>query len=110
VRTTAATSALLALFLSLTNSLLPFAQARNHRNPQEPLVRYEYDGNNNRTAMIDGRLNRSVYAYDKANRLTSIDHAGVQTERFTYDSVGNVLRYNDGFSPDIISTFARWII
>src|SRR5262249_35304088 len=56
----------------------------------QPLVSYEYDGDNNRTAVIDGRQNRNVYSYDRANRLLSIDHAGLQTERFGYDNVGNV--------------------
>jgi YD repeat-containing protein len=70
-----------------------------------PLATYEYDGNNNLTAMLDGRLNRDSYSYDRANRLTSIDHAGLQTERFTYDGVGNVVRYNDGAGGDIVNTY-----
>jgi RHS repeat-associated protein len=71
-----------------------------------PLVTYEYDENNNRTATIDGRTNRTTYEYDNLNRVTLIARgAGLQNESFTYDAVGNVTKYNDGAGGDVIQTF-----
>jgi YD repeat-containing protein len=44
------------------------------------LASYEYDSNSNRTAVIDGRNNRTQYSYDAFNQVTSVNHAGIQTE------------------------------
>jgi RHS repeat-associated protein len=72
----------------------------------QPLVSYEYDGNNNRTAMLDGLGNRTAYAYDKLNRVTAISHpANLQSETFTYDAVGNVLTHNDGSGGATTQTY-----
>jgi YD repeat-containing protein len=71
----------------------------------EMLVAYEYDGNDNLTAMVDGRHNRTRYDHDGLNRVTLIDHAGLQNETIRYDGVGNVLEYNDGFGGSIVQTF-----
>jgi RHS repeat-associated protein len=69
------------------------------------VVAFEYDGNDNRTAMIDGRGKRTAYAYDDLDRVKTITHAGGQVETFTYDNVGNVLTYNDGFGGDATLTY-----
>jgi YD repeat-containing protein len=72
----------------------------------EPLASYEYDGNNNRTVMLDGRGNRTSYAYDQLNRATQVNHAGnLQTKTFDYDAVENVVKYNDGAGGDITQSY-----
>jgi RHS repeat-associated protein len=71
----------------------------------EPLMSYEYDGDNNRTAILDGLGNRTSYTYDRLNRVRTIDHAGLQTERFSYDAVGNLRSRNDGRGPDILMEY-----
>ncbi|HKU76413.1 MAG TPA: Ig-like domain-containing protein [Pyrinomonadaceae bacterium] len=70
------------------------------------LASYQYDGNNNRTEMVDGRNNRTEYTYDNLNRLTQVKHAGnLRTETFTYDAVGNVLTSNDGAGEPVVKTY-----
>jgi RHS repeat-associated protein len=69
------------------------------------LVAYEYDGNNNRTAMVDGRGNRTRYTYDGLNRVKTINHADLQTETFGYDGVGNLTTYNDGRGPAVTMVY-----
>jgi RHS repeat-associated protein len=65
----------------------------------QPVVSYEYDGNNNRTALTDGRGDRITYAYDLLNRVKTITYPdNLRTETFDYDAVGNVLTHSDGFS------------
>lgn len=71
----------------------------------QPLVSYEYDGDNNRTAMIDGLNNRTESKYDSLNRLTMVNHAGGQTEKFAYDNVGNLTSYEDGFASPVVQTY-----
>src|SRR5262249_37382984 len=63
----------------------------------QPLGRYEYDSSGNRTAMIDGRDNRTTYSYDAFSRVQQIVHAGnLQIEQFEYDANGTVTLHNDG--------------
>jgi RHS repeat-associated protein len=71
----------------------------------QPLVSYEYDGNNNRTAVVDGRNNRSVYEFDAINRLRTCNHAGLQTESYGYDAAGNLTSYNDGRGRDALMEY-----
>ncbi|MEW6207471.1 MAG: hypothetical protein AB1631_03835 [Acidobacteriota bacterium] len=71
----------------------------------QPLVSYEYDPNSNRSAIIDGRGNRTAYLYDNANRVREINRSGIQTERMAYDGVGNVISHNDGFGADQSYTY-----
>lgn len=84
----------------------PLQRLRNLKQGGQPLVSYEYDGNNNRTAMRDGLDNLTSYAYDKLNRVTTISHpANLQTETFAYDAVGNVVVHNDGAGGDVTQTY-----
>lgn len=69
------------------------------------VARYEYDGDDNRVLMVDGRNQPTSFSYDSLNRVKTIDHAAVQTETFTYDAVGNIRRYNDGRGPDVVMTY-----
>lgn len=70
------------------------------------LASYEYDENGNRAAVIDGRTNRTVYSYDKLNRITQISHpANLQNETFDYDAIGNVTTYNDGAGGSVVQTY-----
>jgi RHS repeat-associated protein len=71
----------------------------------QPLASYEYDGNNNRTAVLDGLNKRTSYTYDPLNRPTEVNHAGLQTEKFHYDNVGNLTSYEDGFANPVTQTF-----
>ena len=79
----------------------PLGRIRSVTDGGQPLASYEYDGNNNRTAVVDGRTNRSVYHYDELNRVVSCEHAGLQTETFRYDAAGNLTSYNDGRGADV---------
>jgi RHS repeat-associated protein len=72
----------------------------------QSLASFEYDGNSNRTAMVDGRNNRTQYEYDRLNRLIRTTHAGsLQVETLAYDGVGNLLRHNDGFGADVLMSY-----
>ncbi|MCP4569197.1 MAG: RHS repeat protein, partial [FCB group bacterium] len=73
--------------------------------PMKQETTYEYGENGNQTAIIDSKGQRLEYGYDAANRLTRVeyfkadDHATpVKTIDFTYDAVGNLLSYYDGFT------------
>ncbi len=84
----------------------PLQRLLNVTQGGQPLVTYEYDGNNNRTAMLDGLGNRTAYAYDKLNRVTAVNRpANLQSELFTYDAVGNMLTHNDGAGGDVSQTY-----
>jgi RHS repeat-associated protein len=69
------------------------------------LASYEYDASSNRTAMIDGRNNRTQYSYDAFNRVTNVNHAGIQTETFGYDDSGNLTSYFDGRGGSVGQAF-----
>jgi RHS repeat-associated protein len=72
----------------------------------QPLVSYEYDGNNNRQTKRDGVGNLTSYTYDSLNRVTAIHHPdNLQTEVFAYDAVGNVLSYNDGAGGSVVQVY-----
>lgn len=66
------------------------------------LAKYEYDANNNRTAILDGELNRSEFVYNNLNRTIAAKKGGngeggfIQTETFAYDAIGNLKVYSDG--------------
>jgi RHS repeat-associated protein len=79
----------------------PLGRVKSVIDGGQPLASYEYDGNNNRAAVVDGRTNRSVYQYDELNRVVSCQHAGIQTETFAYDAAGNLTSYNDGRGADV---------
>ena len=55
--------------------------------------------------MLDGLSNRTAYTYDELNRVKTINHANLQTETFTYDTVGNVIAYNDGRGPSVTMAY-----
>ncbi len=61
---------------------------------------YEYDGNSNKTALIDAEGNRTEYGYDGADRQTTVtEGAGspvAATTTTIYDNVGNVVTVKDG--------------
>lgn len=61
-----------------------------------PSVEFAYDGNGNRTAMIDGAGTQS-YTYDGLNRLTQVTQ-GTDSFGYEYDAAGNVTKrtYPDG--------------
>jgi YD repeat-containing protein len=64
------------------------------------LETFEYDGNSNKTAFIDGQGNRVTYAYDGADRQIAVmEGAGspvAATTTTTYNKVGNILTVKDG--------------
>ncbi len=57
---------------------------------------YEYDANDNITAEIDGRGNRTEYTYDAYNRRTRTAAAGELVNALVFDEVGNVIAASDG--------------
>jgi RHS repeat-associated protein len=64
------------------------------------LATHEYDGNGNKTALIDAEGNRTEYGYDGADRQTTVTEgtgsAVAATTATTYDQVNNVLTIKDG--------------
>jgi RHS repeat-associated protein len=56
-----------------------------------PDVGYTYDANGNRTSLTDG-TGVTSYAYDEANRLTSVTSPGPKTVAYRYDLDGNRTR------------------
>ncbi|HEX7314764.1 MAG TPA: PA14 domain-containing protein [Pyrinomonadaceae bacterium] len=84
----------------------PLGRLRSVTHADEPLVSYEYDGNNNRTLMTDARGNRVVYTFDVLDRLRVADHSsGVRVERYDYDAVGNLRSYFDGFGAPVVMQY-----
>jgi RHS repeat-associated protein len=72
-----------------------------HYGVEEVLLEtYEYDGNNNKIAFIDGKGNRTEFTYDNADRQVTIaEGAGspvVAKTTMTYDQAGNLLTIKDG--------------
>lgn len=65
-----------------------------------PAVQFAYDGNGNRTTMIDG-AGTETYALDALNRLVSVTRAGTGFS-YAYDPSGNLARttYPDGTAVD----------
>jgi RHS repeat-associated protein len=63
-----------------------------------PSVSYAYDGNGNRTSMVDG-AGTTTYGYDDLDRLTAVTR-GADTFGYGYDAAGNVTNrtYPDGAS------------
>ena len=53
-----------------------------------PETRYEYDGNSNRTAVVDANGNRTEYTRDKENRLIKTRFADGRESTITRDAVG----------------------
>lgn len=72
------------------------------RGAREYPKQFEYDGNGNQTAEINGRGYRTEYAYDAYNRNTNtvegIGHgeSGEHAGSFVYDLVGNIVTAYDG--------------
>jgi RHS repeat-associated protein len=83
----------------------PLGRLTSRSDGGELLARYEYDGDDNRTLMLDGLNHQTLYTYDALNRVKTVNHANVQTETFTYDAVGNTKTYNDGRGADIRSDY-----
>jgi YD repeat-containing protein len=59
------------------------------------LVRNEYDGNDNLTAITDANGNRSVNTYNARNLLTTVTYADTTQTIRTYDQVGNLATETD---------------
>jgi RHS repeat-associated protein len=67
-------------------------------------TQYEYDGNNNRTAVIKPEGNRWEYDYDVANRLTSVKNIPESiTTSYTYDAADNLKTITD--AENKVTTF-----
>ncbi len=62
----------------------------------EPLARYEYDGNDNRTRQTDGEGRWIAYQYGAENWVEQANHGDLRHETFGYDAAGNLLTYFDG--------------
>ncbi|MEO1498511.1 MAG: RHS repeat-associated core domain-containing protein [Planctomycetota bacterium] len=66
-------------------------------------TRYRYDSEGNRTAVLDGNLNKTVFGYDQLGRVVSekqarpgqLTDAPDKTRTFTYGDDGNLDRYTD---------------
>jgi len=85
-------------------------------------IKQQYDANDNTTAVIDGRNNKTQQTYDALNRVAKVIDPKLKETKFTYDTQdriktvtdarGNVTTYNyDGFgnllslvSPDTGTT------
>ena len=59
------------------------------------LIRNEYDGNDNLTAITDANGNRTVNAYNARNLLTTVTYADLTQTIRTYDPVGNLATETD---------------
>lgn len=57
--------------------------------PETGRTTYEYDRTDNRTKIIDARLNETAMRYDELNRLTLVTHPDARTDTFIYDKEGN---------------------
>ena len=69
-----------------------------------PTVRFGYDGSGQRTHEVDAEGRTTVYAFDKAGRLTSVTHpqytppggsALTPRETYEYDAAGRPIRYTN---------------
>jgi len=67
-------------------------------------TQYEYDGNNNRTAVIKPEGNRWEYDFDVANRLTHVRNVPEAIETiYTYDAADNLKTITD--AENKVTTF-----
>ena len=69
------------------------------------LVRNEYDGNNNLTAITDANGNRNEHTYTPRNQQDTTTFADSTTMPRTYDEVGNLLTQTDEASQTITFTY-----
>ena len=60
-----------------------------------PETSYEYDANNNQTAVTDANGNRTEYAYDEEDRRTVTTYADLATSSSAYDALGNEISRTD---------------
>ncbi len=64
-------------------------------------IEYGYDNNNNRTAMTDATGNYA-YTYNARDQVTGVKFGEADYITYTYDSVGNVVRYSNLFLNETI--------
>jgi len=69
------------------------------------LVRNEYDGNNNLTAVIDANDNRTEHSYTRRNQLDVTTFADTTTISRSYDTVGNQLTETDEADQTVTFTY-----
>jgi len=81
---------------------------------QEVTTVFEYDGNGNVIARVDGNGYRTLYTYDKVNRLATIDYpdGAAPDVRLTYDANGNLTSMTDWtgttcYTYDVLDRLAR---
>ncbi|SHK57531.1 YD repeat-containing protein [Desulfatibacillum alkenivorans DSM 16219] len=89
-------------------NLTQFEYDKNNRlvkeiRPMGQETSYVYDGRGSLTEKIDAKNQKTVYTYNDADRLAQVQYYessdwdnAVKTVLFTYDSLGNLLTYDDG--------------
>ncbi|MBN1508617.1 MAG: RHS repeat protein [Sedimentisphaerales bacterium] len=92
----------------------PAQDAQAQTSVQEVTTAFEYDGNGNLVSRADGNGSRTLYTYDKVNRLTSIDYpdGAAPDVQFTYDGNGNLTGMTDWtgttrYSYDVLDRLTR---
>ncbi|HXK59405.1 MAG TPA: Ig-like domain-containing protein [Acidobacteriota bacterium] len=71
----------------------------------EDFASCEYDGNDNLTRHLDGEGRVVAYEYGVENWVEKADHAGLRTQIFSRDNVGNLVAYFDGAGGTIEQVF-----
>lgn len=68
-----------------------------------PVTFYEYDGNGNRTAVVDARGHRTEFVYDGENRRTSTVYPDGRSISTAYDALGREVSRTDaaGLTTDL---------
>jgi len=59
--------------------------------PDGKTVTYEYDGNGNRTSMLDAH-GTTTYSYDRFNKLRAVQYPGIIPIYYEYDKSGNLTK------------------
>ena len=70
-------------------------------------VQYEYDANNNCTAIVDPSGGRMTLTYNDDNQVVSIQRPNGVTTTYTYDVDGNVSSIDEGGAITIALTYDR---
>lgn len=71
-------------------------QTKQHLSDTEILItQFEYDGNQNRTKIIDANLNETTFTYDEENRLYQVTDAENNVTEYAYDDNNNLREIKD---------------